>query len=147
MPVPIFSHGAGTKGEGGGKEAPYTSCFLILSLFVTRSLSFYLRKCKMGWCRLMLRLGKGSLPSGKKRTPNRADLGTILCGFATKQESTSLSLKHLAMGRDKTVPPGQEYQTNLLWIILGICSKDGSSKDRSILLLSPGQKVVWDGSS
>lgn len=92
----------------------------------------------------MLRLGKGYLDSEEK--PNRSELVTVLCGFVTKQGSTSLSLKHLAMEKYTSFPPGQEYQTNLLWIILGIC-KDRSSKDRTSLLLSPGQKVVWDGSS
>lgn len=99
---------------------------LILNVFGTRSWSFYLRSWKIGWCRLMLRLGKGYLPNGGKKSSNRSDLIRVLYGFVTKQVSTTLSSKHLALVDDTTLPPGQENRTNLLWINLGICSKDGN---------------------
>lgn len=135
----VFSCAAGTKQN---RKEPCAKTGVLSSVYLGPGASYYLRNGKIGWCRLMLRLEKGNLTSGDKRTPNRSELVTVLCGFVTKQESTSLPLKHLAMGKDTTFPLGQEYQTNLLWIILGICSKD-----RSSLLLSPGQEGVWDGSS
>ena len=46
-------------------------------------------------------------PMGKKSS-DRSDLITVLYGFVTKQVSTSLSSKHLAVVNDTTLPPGQE---------------------------------------
>lgn len=90
-----------------------------------RSWSCYPRSSKIGWCRLTLRLGKGYLPNGEK-SANRSDLITILYGFLTKQVSTTLSSKHLAVVNGATLPPEQEYWTSLLRITLGICNKDGN---------------------
>lgn len=53
---------AGTKGNGEAHDM----C-LILNFFGTGSQNYYLRSCKIRWCKLMLRLGKEYLPNEKKK--------------------------------------------------------------------------------
>lgn len=91
MPVFVFSHAAGTKGN---REALYTKAVVLSSVYLwPRSQSYYLRNCKMWWSRLMLRLGPGYLPSGEKRTPNRSELVIVFCDSCDQARGNQLVLK------------------------------------------------------